>query len=106
MGWTYLILAGVFEIGFTTFMKMSEGFTRGWPTGSVVVSAILSLWLLNLALQTIPLGTAYAVWTSIGAFGTAVVGMVFFHDPVSAGRMFFLFLLIASVIGLKLVSAS
>ena len=106
MGWTYLILAGVFEIGFTTFMKMSESFTRGGPTGSFVVSAILSFWLLNLSVQTIPLGTAYAVWTSIGAFGTAIVGMVFFNDPVSAGRLFFLFLLIASVIGLKLVSAS
>jgi quaternary ammonium compound-resistance protein SugE len=104
MSWLYLILAGCFEIGFTTFMKLSDGFSRLWPTIGFVVTALVSFLLLNQAVRTIPTGTAYAVWTGIGAFGTAVVGMIFFKEPVTAGRLFFLTTLIGSVIGLKLVS--
>lgn len=104
MHWTLLIAAGLCEIGFTTFMKLSEGFTRPWPTTGFVFFCVASFWLLNLSTRGIPLGTAYAVWTGIGAAGTAVVGMVFFRDPVTAGRLVFLTLLIGSVIGLKLVS--
>lgn len=104
MHWTLLIAAGLCEVGFTTFMKLSEGFTRPWPTAGFVCFCVASFWLLNLSTRGIPLGTAYAVWTGIGAAGTAVVGMVFFRDPVTAGRLVFLTLLIGSVIGLKLVS--
>lgn len=105
MGWTYLVFAGLFEIGFTTSLKLSDGFTRLWPSLAFLVTSGLSFFLLNKSIQTLPLGTAYAVWTGIGAVGTAAIGMVFFKDPVSLSRVFFLFLIIASIIGLRLVSS-
>lgn len=104
MHWFLLIAAGLCEVGFTTFMKLSDGFSRPWPAAGFVVFCAASFWLLNLATKGIPLGTAYAVWTGIGAAGTALVGIVFFRDPVTAGRLVFLALLIGSVIGLKVVS--
>lgn len=104
MHWLLLIAAGLCEVGFTTFMKLSDGFSKPWPTAGFVVFCAASFWLLNLATKGIPLGTAYAVWTGIGAAGTALVGMVFFQDPTTTGRLVFLTLLIGSVIGLKLVS--
>jgi len=104
MGWTYLVLAGAFEIGFTTFLKLSAGFTRLGPSLYFLAFAALSFWLLTRAVQTIPLGTAYAVWTGIGAFGTAVVGVTIFAEPMSLWRGIFLATLIASIVGLKLVS--
>jgi quaternary ammonium compound-resistance protein SugE len=106
MNWFLLILAGLFEVGFTTCMKLSEGFTKKAPSAGFLVFAILSFVLLNKATNKgIPLGTAYAVWTGIGAFGTALIGIVFFKDELSAGRVFFLAALIGSIIGLKVVSA-
>lgn len=106
MNWLLLILAGCFEVGFTTCMKLSDGFSRRWPTIGFLVFAIASFVLLNKATSKgIPLGTAYAVWTGIGAFGTALIGIVFFSDELTAGRLFFLATLIASILGLKLVSA-
>jgi len=104
--WIYLLLAGLFEIGFTSMMKLSNGFSLDrWPyLIGFFVSAALSFSLLGKVMQIIPLGTAYAVWTGIGAAGTAVVGMMFFKDPVTLGRVFFLCTLIGSVIGLKMVS--
>jgi len=104
MEWVYLSLAGVFEIGFTTCLKLSNGFRHIGYTLAFVAAVAISFWLLTLSLSAIPLGTAYAVWTGIGAFGTAVVGMTVFRDPVTVGRVAFLFLLIAAIIGLKLVS--
>lgn len=106
MGWTYLVLAGMFEVGFTTSLKLSNGFTRLWPSLAFLATSGLSFFLLNKSLQTLSLGTAYAVWTGIGAVGTAAVGMLFFKDPVSFGRVFFLFLIIASILGLRLVTGS
>ncbi len=105
MAWTYLILAGLFEVGFTTSLKFSEGFTRLARSLAFLVTSGLSFWLLTRALQTIPLGTAYAVWTGLGAVGTAIVGILVFKDPATFGRLFFLALIIASVVGLKLVSS-
>ncbi len=106
MGWIYLLAAGLFEIGFTTFLKLSDGFTRlGYSLAFLLFSAV-SFWLLTRAMATIPLGTAYAVWTGIGALGTAVVGVLFFDDPLGSWRVFFLLLLVGSIVGLKLVSAS
>ena len=104
MPWLWLVVAGVFEVGFTTCMKLSNGFTRLGPSVAFLFFAIGSFVLLARAVTIIPLGTAYAVWTGIGAFGTAVIGIVFFRDPATAGRIFFLALLIGSIIGLKLVS--
>lgn len=87
--WLILILAGLFEVGFTTCMKLSEGFTQIKYTLGFLFFAILSLFLLNKAVSYIPLGTAYAVWTGIGAFGTALIGILFFRDPFSLSRVLF-----------------
>lgn len=104
MGWSLLVLAGLFEVGFTTCLKLSEGFSRVVPSLGFLVCAILSFWFLNKAIATIPLGTAYAVWTGIGACGTALIGMAFFGDPVSALRLTFLALIVGSIVGLRLVA--
>ena len=104
MSWLYLLLAGLFEIGFTTCLKLSESFSRLWPSLGFLLSAVASFWLLTRAIQTIPLGTAYAVWTGIGAFGTALIGILVFGEPATTMRLVFLTLLIGSIIGLNLVS--
>ncbi|MGR9106572.1 MAG: DMT family transporter [Gammaproteobacteria bacterium] len=102
--WLYLILAVILEIGFAISLKMSEGFTKVLPNLAFVIFALLSLWLLTLSMKTISIGIAYAVWTGIGAFGTAVIGIVASGDPVDFARVFFLATLVVSLIGLKLVS--
>lgn len=104
MAWVYLMVAGVFEVGFTTCMKFSNQFTKLGPTLGFVACSIVSFTALSKSLSGIPLGTAYAVWTGIGAFGTAAMGIVLFGEPAGALRLFFLFALIGSVIGLKFVS--
>lgn len=104
MAWVYLLIAGIFEVGFTTSLKLSENFSNGFYTVSFFICATISFGLLVIATKHIPLGTAYAVWTGVGAFGTALVGIIFFADPVTVGRIVFLGLLIGSVIGLKLAS--
>ena len=104
MGWLILLLAGICEVGFTTLMKLSENFTRLWPTIGFAACAIASFLLLSFALKTIHLGTAYAVWTGLGAFGTALIGICFFGEPSNPMRLVFLFGLIAMIIGLKFVS--
>jgi quaternary ammonium compound-resistance protein SugE len=102
--WIYLVAAGVCEIGFTSFMKLSNGF-RNWVYDvCFAICALLSFGLLNLSIRGLPLGTAYAVWTGIGAFGTAAAGIVFFGEPVTLWRAVFLTSLIGSIIGLKFVS--
>jgi quaternary ammonium compound-resistance protein SugE len=102
--WIILLLAGLFEICFATLLKLSEGFTKVVPTICFAVCAIASFGLLTMAIKHIPVGTAYAVWTGIGAFGAAVVGILFFRESADFWRVFFLFLLIGSLVGLKLVS--
>lgn len=104
MPWIYLVAAGLFEVGFTTCLKLSEGLTKPAASIGFLVFATLSFALLTVAMKGIPLGTAYGVWTGIGAFGTAIIGILFFKDPVSLLRILFLLLLIASIVGLKLVS--
>lgn len=106
MPWLLLILAGLFEVGFTTCLKLSDNFRNtGWSL-AFLVSITLSFLLLNRAIQTIPIGTAYAVWTGIGAVGTAITGMLLFREPAEFWRLFFIFLLIGSIVGLKAVSAN
>jgi quaternary ammonium compound-resistance protein SugE len=101
MAWLFLVIAGFFEIGFTTFLKRSEGFTHFWPTVTFLILAVFSFTALSLSLKSIPLGTAYAVWTGIGAFGTAIVGILYYGESTEFWRVFFLFCLILSIIGLK-----
>ena len=104
MAWFYLIVAGLFEVAFTSSLKLSQNFShKGW-TVAFVVSIVMSFILLNKAIQTIPMGPGYAVWTGIGAAGTAVMGILFFNEPAFFWRMFFIFLLIGSIIGLKFFS--
>lgn len=103
--WHFLLLAGVLEIGFATTMKLSNGFKNVAYIPAFVVLAFASLYCLTKALTTIPVGTAYAIWTGIGAFGTAVLGIVVYKEPASFMRLFFLTMLIVSVIGLKFVSS-
>ena len=104
MAWIILVLAGLFEVGFTTCLKLSNNFTNlRWSIG-FFICITLSFLLLNKAVQTIPLGTGYAVWTGIGAVGTTLIGIFVFKEPSDFWRILFIFLLIASIIGLKLVS--
>jgi quaternary ammonium compound-resistance protein SugE len=104
MAWIYLFMAGMFEVAFTTCLKFSDNFShKGWTLG-FVVSITMSFLLLNKAIQTIPMGTGYAVWTGIGAAGTAIMGIFFFNEPALFWRMFFIILLIGSIIGLKFFS--
>jgi quaternary ammonium compound-resistance protein SugE len=102
----YQLLARGFELGFAIGLKYTEGFTRLWPSVMTVIAAAISLWLLTQALRTIPVGTAYAIWTGIGAVGVATLGMVLFSESASPARLACIALIIAGVVGLKLVSAS
>jgi quaternary ammonium compound-resistance protein SugE len=104
MAWIYLMIAGFFEVAFTTSLKLSNNFSDRFWAILFVVSITLSFYFLNRAIQIIPIGTAYAVWTGIGAVGTAVVGIILFKEPSDFWRIFFIFLLIGSIFGLKLVS--
>ncbi|SMO59410.1 DMT family transporter [Solitalea koreensis] len=104
MAWIILVIAGLFEVGFTTCLKLSNNFTNlKWSIG-FFVCITLSFLLLNKAAQTIPMGTGYAVWTGIGAVGTVLIGIFIFNEPSDFWRVFFIFLLIGSILGLKLVS--
>lgn len=106
MAWIWLAIAGLFEIGFTTCLKMAtvEGNNKTAWNMAFIVCAIISFTALERAIQTISLGTAYAIWTGIGACGTALIGIIIFQDPATFARLFFLTLLIAAIIGLKIVS--
>jgi len=105
MAWFLLVLAGFFETGFATALRYIDGLTRIPPIIVFVVCGATSLFLLTQAAQTIPVGTAYAVWVGVGAGLTAVIGMTIYHEPVTTLRIIFLVQLISSIIGLKLVSA-
>ena len=106
MAWLVLIIAGLFEIGWAVGLKYTEGFTRLWPTLGTVASMVVSLWLLGLALRTLPLGTAYAIWTGVGTVGTALLGMVLFHESTDIIRLACIGLIVAGIVGLKLVTAT
>ncbi|MDP9141355.1 MAG: multidrug efflux SMR transporter [Pseudomonadota bacterium] len=102
MSWVYLFLAGLLEIGWALGLKLSDGFSKPWPTTFTIVSLILSMGLLGLALRTLPLGTAYAIWTGIGAVGIAIIGMIWFGDGVTFARIVCIALIVAGIVGLKL----
>jgi quaternary ammonium compound-resistance protein SugE len=104
MAWIYLLLAGAFEILFTTAMRFTEGFTKILPTALVLALAAVSIFFVTKASQIIPLGTAYAAWGGIGALGTVAIGILYFGEPVTFWRLFFLSTLIMSIVGLKLVT--
>ena len=102
MTWVILFIAGLFEIGWAVGLKYTDGFTRLWPTVATAVALLASMSLLGLALRTLPLGTAYAVWTGIGSVGTAVLGIILFREPATAMRLVCIGLIVIGIVGLKL----
>ncbi len=102
MNWLILVVAGLYEIGWAIGLKYTEGFTRLWPTVGTTLSMILSVGLLGIAMKSLPVGTAYAVWVGVGAVGTAILGIVLFDEPVNMARLASLALILAGIIGLKL----
>jgi quaternary ammonium compound-resistance protein SugE len=104
MNWILLVVAGLFEIGWAIGLKYTDGFTRLWPSVWTIAAMVISLALLGLALKTIPVGTGYAVWTGVGAAGTAILGIVLFAEPATALRLGCIGLIVAGIVGLKLAS--
>ena len=104
MNWALLVVAGLFEVGWAVGLKYTDGFTRPLPTALVIVSMIVSVWLLAIALRSIPVGTGYAVWTGIGAVGTAILGMFLFDESRDVLRILSILLIVAGIAGLKLVT--
>ncbi|MGN6584280.1 MAG: DMT family transporter [Rhizobiaceae bacterium] len=104
MAWILLLAAGLFEVGWAVGLKFTDGFTRLWPSLATVLSMIASLGLLGLALRTLPLGAAYAVWTGIGTVGTVLLGIALFSEPATAARLGCIALIVAGIAGLKLLA--
>jgi quaternary ammonium compound-resistance protein SugE len=104
MAWFYLAVAGLFEVAWAIGLKYTDGFTRLWPSLWTVAAMILSLGFLGLALKTLPVGTAYAVWTGIGAIGTVLLGIYLFAEPATATRLACIGLILAGIVGLKVVT--
>jgi quaternary ammonium compound-resistance protein SugE len=104
MAWFILAVAGLFETGWAIGLKYTEGFTRLWPTLGTVAAMVVSLFLLGVALKQLPVGTAYAVWTGIGTIGTALLGILLFGEPAGAQRLAAIGLIVAGIVGLKLVT--
>lgn len=104
--WIILLVAGLFETGWAIGLKFTMGFTRFWPTIWTVASMIVSLWLLGIAMKSLPVGTAYAVWVGVGAIGTAILGILLLGEPANSGRILSLALIVAGIVGLKLSTAA
>ena len=106
MSWLLLILAGLFEVGWAIGLKYTEGFTRLWPSVFTAVAMIVSLALLGIAMKSLPVGTAYAIWVGVGAVGTVILGIVLFGESAHALRLVSVGLIVAGIIGLKLATPS
>ena len=106
MAWIYLIIAGLFECGWAIGLKYTDGFTRLTPSILTVAAMAISFWLLSTAMKTIPVGTAYAVWTGIGAIGVAIMGMILFGESRDVLRIISLVLIVSGIVGLKIGSSS
>lgn len=104
MSWLYLTIAGIFEVVWSTAMKYSEGFSNLLPTVVMVIGMFISFFFLSMATKTLPLGTAYAIWTGIGAAGAIIAGAFLFQEALSPSRIFFLALILIGILGLKLTS--
>lgn len=102
--WVLLIVAGLLETGWAIGLKYTDGFTKFWPSVLTIAGIVASMVLLSIAARTLPIGTAYAVWVGIGAAGAVILGILLLGEPVTAARMFFLALLLAAIVGLKLTS--
>jgi quaternary ammonium compound-resistance protein SugE len=105
MAWVILFVAGLFEIAWAVGLKYTAGFTRLWPTVATAVALVASMTLLGISLRTLPLGTAYAIWTGIGSVGTAVLGILLFREPATVARLVCIALIVTGIVGLKLASS-
>jgi quaternary ammonium compound-resistance protein SugE len=106
MPWLHLIIAGLLEVAWAVGLKQTAGWTRLWPSLITMALMIASFFFLSLALRTLPLGTSYAIWTGIGAVGTALIGIFIFDEPRTAARLVCILLIVAGIVGLKLASSS
>lgn len=106
MSWILLTIAGLFEVGWAIGLKYTEGFSRLWPSVWTLLAMIISFWLLGVAMKTLPVGTAYAVWVGVGAVGTAILGIVLLGESANPARLISLGLIVAGIIGLKLATPS
>lgn len=104
MAWTLLLIAGLFEVGWVIGLKYTDGFTQPWPTTLTVAAMVISMVLLGLAAKDLPIGTAYAVWTGIGAVGAVALGIVLFREPATAARLTCVALIVTGIVGLKLLT--
>jgi quaternary ammonium compound-resistance protein SugE len=104
MSWVALFIAGLFEVGWAVGLKFTHGFTRLWPTVGTTFAMVVSMGLLGWAMRSLPVGTAYAVWTGIGAVGTALLGMALFGEPATAARLACVALILTGIVGLKLTA--
>jgi quaternary ammonium compound-resistance protein SugE len=104
MAWVILVLAGLFETGWAIGLKYTAGFTRLWPTFWTAAAMVVSLWLLGIAMKSLPVGTAYSVWVGVGAVGTVILGIVLFGEPSNPARLISVALIIAGILGLKLAT--
>jgi quaternary ammonium compound-resistance protein SugE len=104
VNWILLVVAGLFEIVWAVGLKYTDGFTRFWPTASTVAAMVISIALLGIAMRGLPVGTAYAVWTGIGAVGTVIFGMVLFGDSAAWARLFCVGLILTGIVGLKVIT--
>jgi quaternary ammonium compound-resistance protein SugE len=106
VAWFWLVVAGLCEIGWASLLPATRSFTRGWPTLGLIVLLAGSMGGLGMAVRSLPLGTAYAVWVGIGAIGAVLLGVLVYGDPLSAGRALFLTLLVVSIVGLEVTGSS
>jgi quaternary ammonium compound-resistance protein SugE len=106
MAWILLVLAGLFEVGWAIGLKYTDGFTRFWPSLWTVLAMVLSMWLLAIAMRSLPIGTAYSVWVGVGAVGTVILGIVLLGEPATAGRLVSVALIVAGIVGLKLTTSA
>ena len=106
MPWLHLIIAGLLEVAWAVALKQTEGWTRLWPSVITALLMMVSFFFLSLALRSLPIGTAYAIWTGIGAVGTALIGIFVFGEPRTAARLVCIVLIVAGIVGLKLTSSS
>ena len=104
MAWVILVFAGLFEIGWAIGLKYTEGFTRLWPSIGTVLAMVVSVSLLGMAMKSLPVGTAYAIWVGVGAVGTAILGIVLFGEAANPGRILSLVLIVVGIVGLKIAT--
>jgi quaternary ammonium compound-resistance protein SugE len=104
MAWVILVIAGLFEVAWAIGLKYTEGFTRLWPSVWTGIAMLVSLWLLGIAMKSLPVGTAYSVWVGVGAVGTVILGIALFDEPANAPRLISVALIVAGIVGLKLAT--